>query len=213
MELRENFESKFIMEELPEAASKSIAARLRYPFIIGDKMNGNGRIYPSRILKREISRMMERIAESGVAGQLNHPVSGSTELDRVSHIITDLSWIESERKGVALSSILRTSKGQDLIVMLKSGLKLGASVRGYGNVAASGEVQDDYKLESIDIVLGPSFGKDVEISSQNLIESGNQYLSKNPYQDEMRMRMRYQFARKAGFRGSFADYGSMKKEK
>jgi len=209
MELREIFEeSNFMIEEAKD--SKTITARLRYPFILGDKRNGNGRVYPSKILRREIQKMKARIAESKIPGMLEHPkFTSHTELGQVAHLISEVDWLESEKKGIAVSSILRTSKGKDLLILLKSGLKLGASVRGFGNVSASGEVQDDYRLESIDVVIGPSFGQDVEITSQNLIESGNHFLAKNPYLDERRMKIRYQFARKAGFKGSYAEYGVM----
>ena len=211
MKLREIIPTDFTIKEIAEGNSNALA-RLKYAFIIGDKKNTNGRTYPSYLLKREIDRMKARIAESSVVGQVGHPYSGGTQLDKISHVVDDVSWDSSHKRGIAVSNILKTSKGGDLLILLKSNVKLGASVRGYGSVSPSGEVLSDYRLEAIDIVVGPSFGKDVEITKSNLIESGNQYLSKNLYLDDLRMRMRYQFARKAGFRGSFAEYGAMKKE-
>jgi hypothetical protein len=54
--------------------------------------NRNGRVYPERILKREADRYKTAIKKGLSTSELNHPESSLIDLDRVSHIITDVWW-------------------------------------------------------------------------------------------------------------------------
>ena len=54
--------------------------------------NRNGRIYPEKILKREAENYKKIINKGVSLSELNHPESSLIDLDRVSHIITDVWW-------------------------------------------------------------------------------------------------------------------------
>ena len=54
--------------------------------------NRNGRTYPEPILKREAERYKKTIEKGLSTSELNHPESSLIDLDRVSHLITDIWW-------------------------------------------------------------------------------------------------------------------------
>ena len=110
-------------------------------------------------------------------GQLDHPNSLSTKLDKATHVLDSVSYDPKTKIASAKSYILDTSGGNNFLVLLKSGLKLGASMRGSGTVT-NGRVERDYSLGTIDFVESPSFGNDTQIDVSNLIESANDLLGK-----------------------------------
>ena len=57
-----------------------------------DTPNRNGRIYPESILRREGEKYQEAIKKGLSISELNHPESSLIDLDRVSHLITDMWW-------------------------------------------------------------------------------------------------------------------------
>ncbi len=54
--------------------------------------NRNGRVYPEKILKRESEKYKTAIKKGLSTSELNHPESSLIDLDRVSHLITDIWW-------------------------------------------------------------------------------------------------------------------------
>jgi hypothetical protein len=129
--------------------------------------NRNGRIYPERILKREADNY-KKIIEKGVAlSELNHPESSLIDLDRASHMITEIWW-----EGPILMGKLRlltspgfhergivSTKGDMAANYLRQGVTLGISSRGVGSLKKVGdqnEVQDDFELICFDLVSSPS---------------------------------------------------------
>ncbi len=186
---------------------ENILGKLRYTFIVADKKNSNDRIYPSNILAREIRRFGERLAESNIAGQINHPQIGAhSELDKISHIITSADFDQNSKTGIAESAILKTTKGKDLMVLLNASVPLGASVRGRGQLDQNGYVMNDYELLSIDLVSAPSFGRDTAITAKNLIESGNQFFTRSTSTENEKAIALYERALEMGFKGDFSTY-------
>ena len=151
---------------------KYALAKLSYSFARADTRNSNKRTYSESILSREINRKSEELRKGKIAGMLNHPISGITELDKVAHVLTDVSYDRNTKLAAAESFVLDTSKGRDFMVMLEAELKMGCSMRGFGNVL-DGKVQSDYKFDTLDFVLHPSFGSDAAIDKSNIIESAN----------------------------------------
>jgi len=202
MDLHEIFSKSNLIFEAAKDGGRDggILGRLKFDFITADRKNDNNRIYSSDLLTKEIGRFKEHLRTSKIAGQLNHPVTGGhTELDKISHVITDVDFDPETKKGVATSAILNTSKGRDLKVLLDANVPFGASVRGRGKVDASGKIDDDYQLFSIDLVSSPSFGDDTMITKANLIESGNRFfISKILTEDQQRSL--YEFDLDAGMR-------------
>lgn len=195
---------------LEEKAEDGVIGRLQYVFILGDKENANKRRHGSDLLSRAISDFREGLKEKNVAGQLNHPLVGKhTELDKISHVITDIQWDEKGKKGIATSAILNTSKGRDLKVLIDNNVPLGASVRGSGQVDENGDVKDDYELHSIDLVSAPSYGNATKVSKANLIESGNRYFqdsASSALTEDEKAVILFERALEAGFRGSLNEY-------
>jgi hypothetical protein len=129
--------------------------------------NRNGRVYPERILKREADNY-KKLIEKGVSlSELNHPESSLIDLDRVSHIITEVWWDGNVLMGKLklLTSPgfhergIVSTKGDMAANYLRQGVTLGISSRGVGSLKKVGEqneVQDDFELICFDLVSSPS---------------------------------------------------------
>jgi hypothetical protein len=133
-----------------------------------DTPNRNGRIYPERILKRESENYIKNYINKNTAlSELNHPESSLIDLDRVSHIITEVWWdghiLLGKLKlltspGFHERGIVST-KGDQAANLLRLGVTLGISSRGVGSLKKVGEkneVQDDFELICFDLVQAPS---------------------------------------------------------
>ena len=132
-----------------------------------DTPNRNGRFYPENILKREADKYKQLIKKGLSTSELNHPESSLIDLDRVSHIITDIWWDKNILMGKLklLTSPgfhergVVTTKGDIAANLLRQGVTLGISSRGVGSLKKVGErneVQKDYELICFDLVSSPS---------------------------------------------------------
>lgn len=129
------------------------------PFLVGEQKNRNKRIYPIHVLQKEAKRYTEEyISKNRAFGELGHPDSPSINLDRVSHLITNLKQEGSVFIGKA--KILETPMGKIAKSLLEGGAQLGVSSRGMGSLKEQdgiNVVQDDYYLATAaDIVADPS---------------------------------------------------------
>lgn len=123
-------------------------------FIQGDVRNHNGRIYPVTEIRKAVSSLTEGIKQSnGILGECDHPEELQINLDRVSHRITEMSMDGSN--GVGKLQILPTPLGNIVRTLLESGIKLGVSSRGSGNVDDNGYVSE-FEILTVDIVAKPS---------------------------------------------------------
>jgi len=126
----------------------------------GDIRNRNGRMYPSKVLANEMNRYNENyISKKRAYGELGHPDGPTINLDRVSHIFTDLRQEGSNIVGKA--KIMGTPMGQIVKAYIDEGAQLGISSRGMGSVKENKEgvmeVQEDFMLATAgDIVADPS---------------------------------------------------------
>jgi len=150
---------------------KYALAKLSYLFARADTQNSNHRTYSESILSREIGKKSEELRTQKIPGMLNHPLSGITQLDKIAHVLNSVSYDRTTKLASAESYVLDTSKGRDFMVMLEAELSMGCSMRGWGNVK-NGYVQSDWKLDTLDFVLNPSFS-DAMIDQSNIIESAN----------------------------------------
>lgn len=134
------------------------AYRLKGIFQQADVKNGNGRVYPRSVLEREVQRLQEGINEKRILGELDHPSDARIHLDKVSHLVTKLS-IQPTGEVYGEATVLETPSGRVLQELLKSGIKLGISSRGFGTVKKNNgvdEVAGDYRMVTFDIVSDPS---------------------------------------------------------
>lgn len=126
-------------------------------FMQADKGNKNGRLYPSGIMEKEVSRYQDLIKEKRSLGELGHPPNPTVNLDKVSHLITSLRMEGSDVIGKA--KILGTPMGKIAENLIQEGVRLGVSSRGLGSLKEKNgihEVQDDFTLATVDIVSDPS---------------------------------------------------------
>lgn len=124
--------------------------------IQGGVRNANQRVYPVNEIGRAVKTLGEQIAGGySVLGEVDHPEGLNINLDRVSHMITEM-WMDGPN-GYGKLKILPTPMGQLVKTMLESSVKLGVSSRGSGNVMedGSGEVSD-FEIITVDVVAQPS---------------------------------------------------------
>ena len=122
-----------------------------------DVQNGNGRIYPRKILEREVKTYQKLVQEKRALGELDHPEDSVINLKNASHMITDMWWDGPNVMGKV--KILNTPSGKILQELVNDGVKLGISSRGLGSVSeAQGRtiVEDDFQLICFDFVSEPS---------------------------------------------------------
>lgn len=122
-----------------------------------DAKNGNGRVYPENILRREVENYKKLISENRALGELDHPDESVINLKNASHIVTDIWWNGKDVMGKV--KVLSTPSGQILKSLVESGVKLGISSRGLGSVkekAGLTYVEDDFQLICFDFVSEPS---------------------------------------------------------
>jgi hypothetical protein len=128
-------------------------------FLQSEIKNRNGRVYPFRVLEKEVARYNEEYVKTGRAlGELGHPDGPTVNLDRVSHRITSL---KSEGNNfIGKAQILATPMGSIAKSLLEEGVKLGVSSRGMGSIdrrESASYVMDDFMLATAaDIVADPS---------------------------------------------------------
>ena len=123
----------------------------------GDRQNGNGRVYPTGVLSREIGNYKELVKNMRALGELDHPESSIINLNNVSHIVLDI-WMDGKTVMGKLK-VLDTPSGKILRALIERGAQLGISSRGLGSVeqkAGQTMVRDDFQLICFDIVSDPS---------------------------------------------------------
>jgi hypothetical protein len=123
--------------------------------IQGGVKNANKRVYPVNEIRDAVSTLNEQINQGmSVLGEVDHPDDLKVNLDRVSHMVTEM-WMDGPN-GYGKLKVLPTPMGNLVKTMLESGVKLGVSSRGSGNVKeASGDVSE-FEIVTIDVVAQPS---------------------------------------------------------
>jgi hypothetical protein len=124
--------------------------------IQGGIRNANQRVYPVNEIGRAVRTLNDQVTGGySVLGEVDHPEGLNINLDRVSHMITEM-WMDGPN-GYGKLKILPTPMGQLVRTMLESGVKLGVSSRGSGNVAEDGSGQvSEFEIITVDVVAQPS---------------------------------------------------------
>ena len=143
VEKKENGEKNYVIEGV---------------FAQADKKNRNGRVYPKPIMEKAVGKYVkEQVSKKRAVGELNHPEGPTVNLDKVSHLITDLKFEGNDVVGKA--QILETPMGKIVKGLLDGGVQLGVSTRGMGSLEnrnGAMVVKDDFILSTVDIVQDPS---------------------------------------------------------
>jgi hypothetical protein len=124
--------------------------------IQGGIRNANQRVYPVNEISRAVKTLNDQVTGGySVLGEVDHPDDLKINLDRVSHMITEM-WMDGPN-GYGKMKILPTPMGQLVRTMLEAGVKLGVSSRGSGNVAEDGSGNvSDFEIITVDVVAQPS---------------------------------------------------------
>ena len=124
--------------------------------IQGGIRNANERVYPVQEISRAVQSLNEQIKNGyTVLGEVDHPDDLKINIDRASHVITEM-WMNGNN-GYGKLRILPTPMGQLVKTLLESDVKLGVSSRGSGNVKEDGSGSvSDFEIVTIDVVATPS---------------------------------------------------------
>lgn len=136
-----------------------------------DARNGNGRVYPEKILRREVENYKKLIRERRALGELDHPDDSVVALKNASHMVVDIWWEGKDVMG-KIKILKNTPNGKILEGLVKDGVQLGISSRGLGSVReemGNTIVEDDFQLLCFDMVSEPS----TQEAFMNLRESKN----------------------------------------
>ena len=133
--------------------------KIKGVFMQGEIKNRNGRVYPMQVLDEQVKKYTDNYVNQNRAyGELGHPSGPTINLERVSHMITDLTKDGTNYIGEA--KIMDTPYGKIVKNLMDEGAKLGVSSRGMGSLKQNGNsqvVQKDYHLATAaDIVADPS---------------------------------------------------------
>lgn len=156
--LRENLtfdRAGMVIESVSEGSDNFKTLYMKGIFIQGGVKNANERIYPVPEIDNAVQTLNKQISEGySVLGEVDHPDDLKINLDRVSHMITSM-WMDGAN-GFGKLKILPTPMGQLVRTMLESGVKLGVSSRGSGNVNDMDGRVSDFEIITVDIVAQPS---------------------------------------------------------
>ena len=142
-----------VVESVSEGDKKNLY--MKGIFIQGGVKNANERVYPVSEIETAVQTLNEQITEGySVLGEVDHPDDLKINLDRVSHMITSM-WMDGAN-GFGKLKILPTPMGELVKTMLESGVKLGVSSRGSGNVDDMNGKVSDFEIVTVDIVAQPS---------------------------------------------------------
>ena len=152
-------ESNFETQTLTEEASGKKTWFIEGVFMQADVVNRNKRVYPMTIMDAQVDKYIkEYVNERRALGELNHPSSPIVDPDRASHLIESIT--KDGKNFIGKARILGTTVGNNVRALLEGGVKLGVSTRGIGSVKKNtqgiNEVQEDFRLATVDIVFHPS---------------------------------------------------------
>ena len=147
------------IEYITEAKEGGKDYKIRGVFLQAEVKNRNGRVYPMPILEKEVKRYnKEFIQKKRAFGELGHPDGPTVNLERVSHMITDL--YPDGKNFVGEAKIMDTPYGKIVKNLIDEGAQLGVSSRGMGSLEPKKGAQyvrnDFYLATAADIVADPS---------------------------------------------------------
>ena len=145
--------AEILSEEAADGSGKNLY--LKGICIEGGVRNANERVYPVNEIAKAVDTVNEQIKTGHrVLGEVDHPEDLKINLDRVSHMIEKM-WMDGAA-GYGKLKILPTPMGELVKTMLTSGVKLGVSSRGSGNVNDANGHVSDFEIVTVDVVAQPS---------------------------------------------------------
>jgi len=124
----------YLVEEDPKTGKKH--AYIEGVMLQTEVKNKNGRVYPKEVMQKEVKRYTKEYIDNNRAyGELGHPEGPTINLERTSHLITNLR--EDGNNFIGKAKILSTPMGNIVKNLLDDGARLGVSSRGMGSLKAS----------------------------------------------------------------------------
>jgi len=146
--------AQVLLEEAADGSGTK-TMKLKGICIEGGVRNANERVYPVNEIAKAVDTINEQIKTGhSVLGEVDHPDDLKINLDRVSHMIENM-WMDGPA-GMGTLKILPTPMGELVKTMLQSGVKLGVSSRGSGNVNDANGHVSDFEIVTVDVVAQPS---------------------------------------------------------
>jgi hypothetical protein len=192
-----------ILMESPNLTGNKDSLKARFKFLEADNPSrSTGRTYPKDVLAKAIKDAQAKLDQGGsLYGSTSHTKGRNLDVDDVSHSLLKLEMVGSS--AFTEAHILPTTKGRNLLSILKAGGSLGVSARGFGTVnQVEGKevVAPGYELVGVDVVLDPAFN--VGISAANIFESAGF----DGTVDEKALSALYENAIKYGYKGSYLEF-------
>lgn len=149
-----------IIEKDKKKLPEGVLLRIGGVFQRAEAENANKRVYPRQLWQEVLQRpdVVERIENRRMAGMLGHPASGETDPEKISHIVVKQE-LRSDNTIYGEADIVDTPQGRIAEALFRAGFGWGISSRGNGSIEKKGdknEVQNDYGLETYDLVVKPS---------------------------------------------------------
>ena len=158
MKLISEFNDQNLKVNITEGKNGQKKYNIEGIFAQAEGKNRNGRIYEKHVMEGAVGKYTdEQVSKGRAVGELNHPEGPTINLDKVSHLITDLKFEGNDVMGKA--TVLDTPMGNIVKGLLEGGVQLGVSTRGMGSLERRNDamyVKDDFILNAVDIVQDPS---------------------------------------------------------
>jgi hypothetical protein len=149
----DNAQMKVLLEDSADGKGKELY--MEGIFIQGGVKNANQRVYPVQEISKAVETINQQLKSGySVLGEVDHPDDLKINLDRVSHMIQKM-WMDGPT-GLGKLKILPTPMGKLVEAMITSGVKLGVSSRGSGQVNEGSGHVSDFEIVTVDIVAQPS---------------------------------------------------------
>jgi hypothetical protein len=128
------------------------------PYISVNTPNRNNRIYSKQMMEPIVENYLQKVKRGHAFGEFGHPQGPKVNEERISHRLVSMNWKDNHVIGKAV--VLDEGLGKIMRSIIESGGQLGMSTRGLGSVKDNGkglqEVQNDFKLVTVDCVVEPS---------------------------------------------------------
>lgn len=164
------------LEPIFEQTEKGSKLYLEGPFLMAERKNRNGRIYPKQVMEQAVD-MYQRdyVSERRALGEINHPERPNVDIREACMLIESLTWDGNIVNGK--SQVLNNPNGIILKSLIEANFKLGVSSRGLGKITerSNGKYVDRYMITAIDAVDRPS----ADVAYVNAINESIEYEEKD----------------------------------
>lgn len=182
-------------ETLIEEVNCKKSLKIQGPFLMFDKENRNGRIYPEKVMTPAVEKYLEEyVKQNRALGEMNHPL-GRVSVDPERACIVTESLEKDGKYYIGKAKVLSTPLGQLLANLLDDGVKIGVSSRGLGSTFKKDgkvHVKDDYEIRTAaDVVFDPSVADafvECLMEDTEYLKYGNILVEKDLYESRERIR-------------------------